>query len=102
MSIKKIEIEEEEVVELSDFFKNFADGSRLKILSELSKGEMSVNALTEAVAMGQSAVSHQLRTLKNSKLVKARPDGKSVFYSLDDEHITGIIEYALMHIREEK
>lgn len=96
------EIDEEEIVELSDFFKNFADGSRLKILSVLSKGEVSVTALSEELNMGQSAVSHQLKTLKSSKLVKAEQRGKNVFYSLDDDHIVGIINYALTHIREEK
>lgn len=102
MSKNKFDIDEEEIIELSDFFKNFADASRLKILGLLSKGEMNVNALSERLNMGQSAVSHQLRTLKASKLLAARPDGKNVFYSLDDEHIGGIIAYALTHIREEK
>lgn len=101
MNTKEFNIGEEEIIELSDFFKNFADASRLKILGLLSKGEMNVNALSENLNMGQSAVSHQLRTLKASKLLKARPDGKSTFYSLDDEHIGGIIAYALTHIREE-
>lgn len=96
------EADEEEIVELADFFKNFGDTSRVKILLLLSKGEMSVNALAEGLSMGQSAVSHQLRTLKASKLIRGRQNGKNVFYSLDDDHIGGIISYALEHIREEK
>lgn len=99
---KKETNDEELIVELADFFKNFGDSSRLRILNELSNGEVSVNSLATTLNMSQSAVSHQLKTLKASKLIKGRQDGKNVFYSLDDEHVKGIIDYALVHIMEEK
>lgn len=94
--------DEELIVELADFFKNFGDTSRLRILNELAKDEVSVNALANNLNMSQSAVSHQLKTLKSSKLIKGRQDGKNVFYSLDDDHVKGIIDYALVHIMEGK
>ena len=94
------EINEELIVDLADFFKNFSDSSRLRILNELGKGDVSVNTLAETLNMSQSAVSHQLKTLKASKLVKGKQEGKNVFYSLDDEHVKGIIDYALVHIME--
>lgn len=100
MNNKRID-NEELVALLADFFKNFGDTSRLRILNELIKGEASVNTIAEELNMSQSAVSHQLKTLKSSKLVKRRQDGKNVFYSLDDEHVKGIIDYALLHIMEE-
>ena len=94
------EINDELIVDLADFFKNFSDSSRLRILNELGKGDVSVNTLAETLNMSQSAVSHQLKTLKASKLVKGKQEGKNVFYSLDDEHVKGIIDYALVHIME--
>lgn len=99
---KNINNDEELIVELADFFKNFGDTSRLRILNELAKDEVSVNALANNLNMSQSAVSHQLKTLKSSKLIKGRQDGKNVFYSLDDDHVKGIIDYALVHIMEGK
>ena len=88
--------------DLADLFKVFGDSTRLKLLSVLlEKEELSVSDLADTLDMTQSAISHQLRTLKQSKLVKARRDGKSVFYSLDDEHVRSIIETGLEHIKEE-
>lgn len=87
--------------ELADLFKVFGDSTRLRILSILmEKEESSVTDLTEDLNMTQSAVSHQLRTLKQSKLVKARRDGKQVYYSLDDEHVRSIIATGMEHLEE--
>lgn len=91
----------EAIEKLADFYKIMGDGTRLKILTALESGELCVSDLAELVAMSRSAVSHQLRALKAAKLVKNRKDGKTVYYSLDDEHIHSIIKVALAHILEE-
>ena len=75
--------------------------TRVKILSALLKNELCVCDLSEIIGMGQSAVSHQLRVLRASKVVKYRREGKSIFYSIDDEHIRALFEVALSHINEE-
>lgn len=94
----KIEIE---LYELAELFKVFGDSTRIRILYELFDGESSVNTLVNNLGMTQSAVSHQLRILKNSKLVKARRDGKQIMYSLADDHVHTILEMGREHIEEE-
>ena len=84
--------DENMLIDLSDLFKMFSDHSRLKILYALYLGEMSVCDLANMLEMSQSAVSHQLRLLRGAELVKFRREGKSVFYSLDDEHVAQITE----------
>lgn len=91
---------EETVVDLADLFKLFGDSTRLKILLSLLPGEMNVCALSEALSMTVSAVSHQLKLLKQSKLIKARKEGKQVFYSLADDHVCLIIRQGLEHVLE--
>ena len=87
------------IEEMADFFKVFGDSTRMKILIALLKGkELCVNCITEEMEVSQSAISHQLRILKTSGLVKARRDGKNMYYSLDDEHISTILEIALQHV----
>ena len=81
------ELENEFLLELADFFKIFGDGTRIRILQLLLAGEKNVGELAEALDMSQSAVSHQLRILRQNDLVKYRKEGKTVFYSLDDEHV---------------
>lgn len=93
-------IEEDVLYDLAELFKVFGDSSRIRILSELMENEVSVNALSEKLSMTQSAVSHQLKILKSSKLVKTRRDGKQIFYSLADEHVESIIHMGLDHIME--
>lgn len=93
-------IEEDVLYDLAELFKVFGDSSRIRILSELMEDEVSVNALSEKLSMTQSAVSHQLKILKSSKLVKTRRDGKQIFYSLADEHVESIILMGLDHIME--
>ena len=91
----------EAIEKLADFYKIMGDQTRLKILTALEAGELCVSDLAELVSMSRSAVSHQLRALKAAKLVKNRKDGKTVYYSLDDEHIHSIIKVAVAHILEE-
>ncbi len=85
---------------LTDVFKVFGDSTRLKILWALFDKELCVFDIAEALKMSQSAISHQLRLLRQAKLVKARRDGKNTFYSLDDDHVKRIIEQVMVHISE--
>lgn len=91
---------EELIKELADFYKVFADGTRVKILCVLLESEMCVCDLAEVLEMTQSAISHQLRVLKQMKLVKNRREGKTVYYSLADDHIQTIISQGMEHITE--
>lgn len=92
--------DEELLYNLADFFKVFADSTRIKILYVLSQSEMCVCDIAQLLNVTQSAVSHQLRTLKQMQLVKARRDGKTVFYSLADDHIQTILRQGMEHISE--
>lgn len=91
---------EEDIYELSDFFKVLGDSTRLKILFALFSSEICVQCLAELLDMNQSAVSHQLRVLKQSRLVKFRKKGKFKFYSLDDEHVCQLIVLGMSHLKE--
>ena len=92
---------ENTLYDLADLFKVFGDSTRIRILVDLMEnGERSVSELADDLEMTQSAISHQLRTLKQSKLAKSRRDGKSVIYSLDDEHVRSIIAAGQEHIEE--
>jgi len=91
---------EESLYDLAELFKVFGDSTRIKILWALDKAEMCVCDLAYLLNMSQSAVSHQLRILKQAKLVKNRREGKIIFYSLDDEHVRHIFEMGLNHINE--
>ena len=91
---------EEKYSDLAELFKVFADVTRIKILSLLLNGELSVGDIAEGLEMTQSAISHQLNLLRRSKLVKARREGKSVYYSLDDDHVFEILSCGIEHISE--
>ena len=91
---------EELLNELADFYKVFGDATRIKILCVLLRSEMCVCDLAEMLGMTQSAISHQLRVLKQMKLVKNRREGKTVYYSLADGHIQNIISQGMEHIME--
>ena len=93
-------IGEDELYDLAELFKVFGDSTRIRILFVLFEAEVCVCDLAEALNMTQSAVSHQLKILKQSKLVKARREGKSVFYSLADQHVRAIIAQGREHIEE--
>lgn len=94
--------QEELLYDLAELFKVFGDSTRIKILWALDAAEMCVCDIAFLLNMTQSAISHQLRVLKQAKLVKNRRDGKVIFYSLDDEHIKQIFELGLVHISEEE
>lgn len=91
---------EEELYDLAELFKVFGDSTRIRILFVLFEAEVCVCDLAEALHMTQSAISHQLKILKNSKLVKSRREGKSVFYSLADSHVRTIIDQGREHMEE--
>ena len=86
---------------LSEFFKIFGDATRLRILDVLLNGEKCVNEISEILEVSQSAISHQLKNLRSSNLVKTEKIGKLVKYSIADDHIKIILEYGLEHIKEE-
>ena len=86
--------------ELSDFFKLFGDSTRLGIIWALRESEMCVCDLCALLKMKQPAVSHQLKNLKQARIVKSRRDGKVVYYSLNDEHIRGLINLGMEHVQE--
>ncbi len=92
--------DEETMSDLSDFFKNFGDSTRIKIVSALISGELCVADLAEVLEMSVSAVSHQLRVLRQSKIVRSRRDGKQIYYSIDDNHVGILYSVGLEHIRE--
>lgn len=89
-----------EISDLSDFFKVMGDSTRLQLLIALQTGEFCVSDLSCLLNMTRSAISHQLKALRMSKLVKSRKVGKTVLYALDDEHIREILEKSAEHIRE--
>ncbi len=99
-SVKKKMPEEHELYDLSDFFKVFGDSTRVKIMWALDESEMCVCDIAVLLNMTKSAISHQLRSLKQANLVKYRKEGKIVFYSLADDHVKDIFEKGLEHIRE--
>lgn len=92
--------QEEKLYDLAEFFKVFADSTRIKILYVLSRAEMCVCDIGRILGVSQSAVSHQLRILKQMQLVKYRRSGKTVFYSLSDSHIETILNQGFEHINE--
>jgi len=96
--IKNTLPKEEVLFDLADFFKVFGDSTRIKIIYLLLKSELCVCDIAEILAMSQSAISHQLRTLRDAKLVKFRKEGKTVYYSLDDEHVENIIKQGYSHV----
>jgi ArsR family transcriptional regulator len=92
--------EDELLYDLADLFRLFGDSTRIKILYVLSASEMCVCDIAQLLNMTQPAISHQLRALKQSKLVKYRREGKTVFYSLADSHVQTIIDQGMEHIAE--
>ena len=92
--------EEEKLYDLAELFKVFGDSTRIRILFVLFEAEVCVCDLAEALNMTQSAISHQLKILKSSKLVKCRREGKAMFYSLADGHVRTIISQGMEHTEE--
>lgn len=94
--------DDDTLCDVAEIFKVFGDVTRTKILSALFEAELCVCDISEIVKMSTSAVSHQLRILRQTKIVKSRRSGKEVYYSLDDEHISKIYRMALDHLEEER
>jgi len=92
--------DEEKLYDLAELFKMFGDSTRIRILYVLFEAEMCVCDIAEVLKMTQSAISHQLRLLKQAKLVKNRREGKTVYYSLADDHVRSIIDQGMEHIEE--
>ncbi len=98
--IKSLMPEDEILYDLADLFKVFGDTTRIKILYVLFESEMCVCDIAQILNMTQSAISHQLKVLKQSKLIKYRRDGKTVLYSLSDDHVRTIIDQGVEHTAE--
>ena len=92
--------DDEILYDLAELFKVFGDSTRIKILYSMFENELCVNDIARLLNLSQSSVSHQLRILKTSKLVKFRREGKSIYYSLDDEHVRSIISMGMDHVEE--
>ena len=93
-------LDEEELIEMAELFKMFGDSTRIKILCGLFEGEKCVQEITDATGTSQSAVSHQLRLLKQARLVRCRRSGKQIYYSLADDHVKTILGMAKEHLEE--
>lgn len=98
--VKKQILEDEEIFDLAELFKVFGDSTRMKIINALMIQELCVCDIAEITNSTPSAISHQLRVLKQAKLVKYRKAGKTVYYSLDDDHVKEIFEKGREHIEE--
>ena len=92
--------QDETLYDLAELFKVFGDSTRIKILYALLEAELCVCDIAQLLSVSQTAVSHQLRVLKNNKLVKFRKEGKNVFYSLADDHVRRIIDQGIEHVEE--
>jgi DNA-binding transcriptional ArsR family regulator len=100
VKVRKLMPEDEILLNLADMFKVFSDSTRVKILCALQHSEMCVCDIAALLGMTKSAISHQLRSLRQTRLVKYRRDGKVVYYSLDDEHVGSIFAQGLLHVNE--
>ena len=101
-SAREAMLADELVYDAADFFKVFGDSTRIKMLYTLLGREMCVGDLAQTLDMTQSAISHQLKTLRQSGLVKFRKEGKTIFYSLDDDHVTALLKQGLEHVLEKR
>ena len=93
-------LDEDELIEMAELFKMFGDSTRIKILCGLFEGERCVQEITDLTGSSQSAVSHQLRLLKQARLVRSRRSGKQIYYSLADDHVKTILGMAKEHLEE--
>ena len=99
-NITKTMPDDEYLYDLSELFRIFGDSTRIKILYSLFDTELCVGDIAAILSLSQSSVSHQLRILKDSKLVKFRREGKSIYYSLDDDHVRSILNLGMEHLEE--
>lgn len=100
--MKEKKLADDVVYELAELFKTMGDPTRIKILYALKERELCVCDLSELLDMSSSAISHQLRVLRNNKLVKYRKEGRSVYYSLDDDHVMCLFGQGLEHVLEDR
>lgn len=99
---KKHQLPEDTLFDICNLLKILGEPSRIKIVLALAEGEMCVYHIVKAVGSNQSAVSHQLRILRENKVIKARREGQNIIYSLDDEHIMQIVNLVKIHVQEEE
>ena len=102
VNMNELVLEEDLAYILTEFYKTMSDPTRLKIIYSLTKRELCVQDICNAVNMSQTAVSYQLRILRGARIVKFRRAGKQIFYSIDDEHVSSIISLTLEHLLEDK
>ena len=95
-------VNDEMIFDVADFYKVFGDSTRIKILLFILQGEQCVCQIADGLKMTQSAASHQLRVLRQNGLVKYRREGKTVYYSLDDEHVSLVLQQGLCHVLHKK
>ena len=93
-----MKLTELKAIKLAELFSALSDASRIRIIAQLMDGEMRVRTLADGLGMTESAVSHQLRGLRQMHLVRARKDGRQVFYSLDDDHVSKLFSMGLDHV----
>ncbi len=94
-----IVLREDEAAQLAELFRALGDASRVRILSAIAEQELHVGAIAEIAGVSESAVSHHLRGLRQMRLVRARKDGREVYYTLDDDHVTALFRQGLEHVR---
>ncbi len=94
-----MKLTELKAIKLAELFSALSDASRIRIIALLMQGEMSVRALADGLGMTESAVSHQLRGLRQMHLVRARKSGRQVFYTIDDEHVSRLFTLGLDHVQ---
>ena len=92
-------LDERTAAQVAELFRAFSDTSRVRIISALTAGELNVSALAEAAGVSESAVSHHLRGLRQMRLVRARKEGRQVFYCLDDDHVADLFRQGLDHVQ---
>ncbi len=92
-------LDERTAAQVAELFRAFSDSSRVRIIAALADGEMNVSALAQAANVSESAVSHHMRGLRQMRLVRARKEGRQVFYALDDDHVAALFRQGLEHVR---
>jgi ArsR family transcriptional regulator len=97
-TVREKMVDEEVLYDLADFFKVLGDSTRMRIICALFESELCVCDIANVLNMTQSSISHQLKTLKQARLVKSRRDGKVMYYALDDEHVQKIFDLGIIHI----
>lgn len=92
-------LDERAAAQVAELFRAFSDTSRVRLIAALAEGELNVGALAELAGISESAVSHHMRGLRQMRLVRARKDGRQVYYSLDDDHVVALFRQGLEHVR---